>query len=290
VSALTKIFVVLLVVMSLLLSAALIVFVNHQENYKIAADKADAKYKTTEQEKRAALGNLSTAQTDNRLMVQAKDDQIVAARNDVQTAQATISQRDTQIAELQQNLATANGTANGTAQALQVAQSHIQTQDKHFTDLRNSYDKLQLASTESDRSVADLTFQVSVLTKNNRVAGEQVAQLQQQNAQLQDVVSKYNLSPAGANKQGPINMTPNVNINGYVKAIMDINKVQYATISIGQAEQVTKGMQFKVIDPAHQEFLGYLTIVQVDPHTATGSLKGPAIGQVHQGTEVRTQL
>ena len=65
----------------------------------------------------------------------------------------------------------------------------------------------------------------------------------------------------------------------------------FATISVGAADQVTKGMQFKVIDPtARDPFLGYLIVDRVEPNEAIGHLTGPHVNDVHEGAEVRTQL
>ncbi len=77
------------------------------------------------------------------------------------------------------------------------------------------------------------------------------------------------------------------NLRGVIKNKRTINGIEYATISLGSAQNVSKGMRFKVIDG--NSFLGYLTIDNVEPNESVGHLDGPNLAMVKSGTEVRTQ-
>jgi hypothetical protein len=48
-------------------------------------------------------------------------------------------------------------------------------------------------------------------------------------------------------------------------------------------------MKFKLVDRRANRFLGYLEVQSVDYNEATGRLYGPAINDVHAGTEAVTQ-
>jgi hypothetical protein len=105
---------------------------------------------------------------------------------------------------------------------------------------------------------------------------------------LTQVVTGAGLSPvrqeAAANRSGlPA-------INGVVQDVRPIAGNQYATISVGSADGVQQGMEFKVIDRTSGNFLGTLVVVGVEPNEASGRLFGPNIAQVKPGVEVRTQL
>lgn len=289
-SALTKVFIVLLVVMSLLLSAGLIVFVNHQEPFKAENEGLQKDIAAAKQKMANSDAELAKVKARDQLIMNDKDQQILALRSDVQTLQGTISGQQTQLAEKDQNIATLTGTVNANAQALQVAQAQIAQGAKNYDALRAQDDKLRKDNVDLGLELDQSKNTVDVMTKRYHVANEQVVQLEQQLTQAQDVINKYNLSPAGANRQGAINNTPAVDINGYVQGTQVINDVKYATISLGSADQVARGMQFKVIDPTHNQFLGYVTIDTVEPHAATGHLSGPAVAQIRRGTEVRTHL
>jgi outer membrane murein-binding lipoprotein Lpp len=72
-----------------------------------------------------------------------------------------------------------------------------------------------------------------------------------------------------------------------IKAKRTINGVGYATISLGSAQNVTKGMQFRIIEAGN--FLGYLTVVNVETDESIGSFTGPDFNKVKPGLEMRTQ-
>jgi len=75
-----------------------------------------------------------------------------------------------------------------------------------------------------------------------------------------------------------------------VREKSDIGGVTYATISVGSADDVVKGMRFAVIDRDRGVFLGYLTVESVEPNESTGRLEGPNVAEMKAGNEVRTQL
>ena len=78
-------------------------------------------------------------------------------------------------------------------------------------------------------------------------------------------------------------------INGVVRSVDIIGGKKYATISVGSADNVTKGMKFNVINRTTGDFLGYLTIEGLEPNEAIGPLEGK-VDKVQPGVEVRTQL
>jgi hypothetical protein len=78
-------------------------------------------------------------------------------------------------------------------------------------------------------------------------------------------------------------------INGVVRNRRTIAGQEYATISVGSADDVAKGMQFKVVDRNTGDFLGTLTVEAVEPNEASGRLTGPKIADIRPGVEVRTQ-
>jgi hypothetical protein len=293
VSALTKVFVVLLVVLSLLLSAGMIVFVNHIEDHRAVADKVKIDLNAAKAENSALKGEAVTAhaqqqaaQVDLTNTIKSRDDTIAAS-------QAAITQRDAEIAGYKSTIAQLTAAVGTNSDAVKVAQAALSDQNKTFAALREADDKLQKVSAEQNTRINDLVNKLDVTERERRYATEQVAQLQQQLTQVNNVLHQYHIDPSG--KPGPvggvIETTPLVNINGVVRDTRNIGGVPYATISLGSADAVTKGMQFKVVDPQRNEFLGYLTVDTVEPHEATGRLNGPGIGNVRPRlTEVRTQL
>lgn len=292
-STLTKIFVVLLVVLSLILSAGLIVFVNRQENFKIAAE--DAKKQLMAAQNQTALVNTEIAKVQAQSAALAAElaNQISALKGQIHAGEEEVAKRDATINDLQQNQVQSAASIASITQALQVAQKTIKAQDDNLGQIRTSDDKLQKQVVEDSNRITELTNSLEVTTKQSRFMGEQNTQLQQQLAVANEALHKYGISPTGTINPagGAINTTPTININGVVREFKNINGVPYATISLGTADQVTRGMEFKVIDPAHNQFLGYLTVDNVQDHESTGHLTGPNVSQVRPNvSEVRTQL
>ena len=293
-SALTKIFVVLLVVLSLLLSAGMIVFVNRQENYKLAnatlaKQAADAKValslKSSEMEKLAAakqdLGATLTGQ-------------INSLKSELATANSTIADKDGQINQLNQNLAVSNGaTANGTL-ALTTAQAQIKALSEAKDALAATNDKKDKIVTEDSNRITDLTYQLrlrstsmTALSRSRRLSWTRRSRnLAKSSASTTSARPATRFPPAARSTPPPASTS-----TALFADFKKIDGVPFATISLGSADAVTRGMKFNVIDPAHNRFLGYLTVDQVNTHDATGRLDGPGVNEVRPNvSEVKTQL
>jgi hypothetical protein len=293
VSALTKIFIVLLVVLSLLLSAGLIVFVNRQENYKAASEIDRKKLAMAQEETRLVNTEIASIKSTRDASLTEKDNQIASLQKDVKTGLDAVSQRDGQIAEKDANIAQLTAANVSTTAALSVAQADIKARQDVYNTLRDEDDKRQKAIVDDSNRITELTNSLEVTTKHDRYMAEQNTQLAGQLASVNAILQKYNISPSGNTLPagGAINPTPAVNINGIVRDFKNINGVPYATISLGSAEAVTRGMRFNVVDPQHNRFLGFLTVETVGVHESTGRIEGPLVSQIKPNvSEVRTQL
>ncbi len=292
-SALTKIFVVLLVVLSLMLSAGLIVFVNRQENFRIASESDKKKLALAQQEARLKGEELAMTKSREAATVTEKDNQITGLQKDVKTAQDATVAVTAQVAEKDANIAQLTASNVSVTKALEVAQADIKARQDAYNGLRDEDDKRQKAIVEDSTRITDLTNALEVTSKHDRLMAEQNTQLTSQLASLNAILQKYNISPSGNTLPagGAINPTPAVNINGIVRDFKSINGVPYATISLGSAEAVTRGMRFNIIDPQHNKFLGFLTVETVGVHESTGRIDGPLVTQIKPNiSEVRTQL
>jgi uncharacterized phage infection (PIP) family protein YhgE len=293
VSALTKVFVVLLVVLSLLLSAGMIVFVNHSQDYRADFEKERSEKLLAKQEATAARAEVAANNASRLASVTDLTNQIKVLSDSVANAQAGVTAKDAEIAGYKSTIAQLTASLGTNADASKVAQAALGEMQKNFDALRGADDKLQKVSAEQNTRINDLVNKLDVTERERRYATEQVAQLQQQLTQVMNVLHQNHIDPSGkiGPVGGPINPTPQVNINGVVRDTRSIGGVPYATISLGSADAVTKGMQFKVVDPQHNQFLGYLTVDTVEPHEATGRLTGPNVNDVRASvSEVRTQL
>lgn len=286
-SPLTKVFVVLLVVLSILFVAGTIVFVNRTEDYKVYVTAGKAEVQRAHTERDEANRDLVAFKAQSASDSQAKDQQLTVAHDDLQHAQENVTKLNGQVAELQSNVAQLTAASASTAEALKLAQGRLATQQDQLGELRTAADKAERQYTDATIRIGDLENKLQVTEKARRFLAEQNTQQAADLERAQKTLHDNNLQP-GENRA--IVTEPTIAINGTINDKKVIAGVPYATISVGGADQVTKNMQFKVIDREKNQFLGYLTVDTVEPHEASGRLDGPHVEAIQKGNEVRTQL
>jgi hypothetical protein len=161
-----------------------------------------------------------------------------------------------------------------------------------LAQLRTGNDQLLRQNSEQSMAITDLTNKLEVTERERRFLAEQFSETQNQTERLGkalrdmggDVASILARPATGGLAAGA---PP---INGVIRNTRNIAGIPYATISVGSADNVVRGMQFSIIDRQSGRFLGKLTVDTVEPNESTGRLEGPAIAEVRPGVEVRTQL
>ena len=287
-SAHTKVFVLLLVILSLLLTAGTVVYVNRTDHFTQIKKQQDAnilaaneKANANEQEASLLREQLNTMSAQVQNLRNLSDQTINQLRG-------AVAERDASVAQLNSNLLQATAGQKSSSDALVVAQKVLGTQNDQLTELRK--ENLDLAKRNSDDSLAlsDLTNKYETVRAQWRDSNEQNTQLQNENKNLHETLHKAGIAE---NSAPDINREPLVNVHGMVRSKQTIGGVAMATVDVGSSDQITKGMQLKLIDPNSQDpFLGYLIVDRVEPNQAIGHLSGPRVNEVRPGVEVRTQL
>lgn len=287
-SALTKIFIVLLVILSIVMAAGVVVWVNRQEQFNVALKQARDRASAAEQRASTATQDLVNAQSAQKALEANYVGMVKSKDQEKGQLQQAILDKDTRIAELNTNLAQQTAASQSANSALEVAQKTLDTTMAQFADLRKSDLDLQRNYAEATFRINDLLNKYETTNKQWQFAEEEVTQLQKDNQHLTQVLHQAGVSLANPKT---INGEPLIRLQGVVRSKAIVGGITMATISLGSGDQVTKGMQFKLVDPAAKEpFLGYLIVDNVEPHEAIGHLNGPHIDEVRPGTEVRTQL
>ena len=287
-SALSKVFVGVLIVLSLLLSSAVIVWVNKTEEFKNIAAKADAARIRAEKIGDDAKADAAAAKLSLQDAIKSYGAQVDALQNDMKAKEQKISEREVEVAKLNGQVSaqlTAIASAN---EALKASESQKKIQADQITELRNSTDKLLKDKTDVELALSDATNQLALLKSEWKNFKEErdiaSAQVDKLTRQLKDMGVNPSAAPTGLKLGAP-------SINGVIREVRTMeDNHQWATISVGSADQVVKGMEFKVIDRSSGTFLGILTVQNVQPKEAVGILTGPKANEVKVGQEVRTQL
>ncbi len=286
-SPLTKTFVVLQVILSIALTAAVVVYVSRED---------------------AQLSRLKTAETDRdaaRAESESARNAMVAATNSATAAQGQMNQQATQmngaitaaqqqVADLNVQLAKASSTnvtqeleISRLSEGVKAALATIGTQNDTVTQLRTSSDEAVRRSAEMSASISDLTNRLDVTERERRNLAEQLAEATQQNQKIGNLLRDRGINPNDALAGGAAPRTAGIPINGVIRDTRQIAGVPYATISVGSADDVQRGMEFKVVQG--DQFLGTVTVDAVEQNEASGRIAGPRVADIKPGVQVRTQ-
>jgi uncharacterized protein YlxW (UPF0749 family) len=290
VNALTKVFVILLVIGALLETAAVVVFVNKVDASQNALKQAKAQYETANEKYQTALGDAQAAKANIQKVQAESQSQLEAVRQQLNTAQQQVASKDAQLvkAEGQLQAMTLQNTQFAAAvNASEAAKGQLQTQT---ASLRKDVDQFLARNSDLNERVSDLQNKLDQTTREWRYTQEQLASAQSQAKRLNDIVKTSGLTPQ---ETASIPQNAGAAINGVIRDTQNINGIEYATISVGSADGVSKGMEFNIINRQKGEWLGTLVVDKVDQNQAVGklNLKGPVLGEIQANrTEVRTQL
>jgi hypothetical protein len=272
-SVLTKVFIVLLVIMSLLLSAGLIVFVNRVEHYAATAKTERANYERERAKSSSAVAEAIATRAERDRAVQEANRRAEVLATAHEAAMNNVAGATALIATAQAEQRKAEVDRDAAMAALRASQETTKAQEDALLALRTQNDDIQKKYSESSVALADLN-------QRNDALRAQLQRLTEENKTLQARMDEGQAGGGAAiasNRQGGT-ATPAQPLKGVVRAKKTIGGVQYATISLGSQDNVTRGMQFRVLDNSQQTFLGYITIDQVETNEATGRLTGPANG------------
>ena len=278
-NALTKIFVVLLVVCSLLLSAAVVVFVNRVENYEGQSKKLNSDVAMYRAQANSLTNRLAEMDTTSRNAQTAADAREGELSRTATGLQKQITDLQGQVAQAQKDLQISQGTINGTAAVAKAAQEEMKGLLAMNAELRTKNDDLL-------RSSGELNVALTTKDNQNRALARQLEFEQERVAEL--MTAARNAPKAGSTSDASPN--PTSPIAGHVSSVDIIGGKKYATISVGSADNVQKGMKFNVINKSTGEFLGFLTVDRVESNEAIGAVEGTKIDKIQKGVDVRTQL
>ena len=283
-SALTKLFVILLVLMSLLLSAATVVFVNRVDDWRKAAEafKQSAEQLSTSRDQ-WRIEAIAAKSRENEAVRKFNDAQDAArkAALDWATAKAGL---DRQIADLTSARQRAEAQAKDAMSMAALAEQTKKLVETRVDGMLKTITDLQTANTKWISDNAELVRNNEIMARDLRTRDEQLAQLKLQVQQYGDMIDKAGLKVAEVSAK-PVD----VNLKGVVQGVQKDGGQVFATISLGTADRVERGMEFVVLSP-NLEFLGKLIVDKVDQTASFGHLEGPRIADVRENCQVRTKL
>jgi len=284
-SALTKVFVVLLVICTMLFAASMVVFVNHVEDFRAARDQSVAK--ELAQAARAQKAEDDAKSARDTLADQMRTDQqrVDSIRADLTASQGREADLNVQVTQSKNDLAAREAHITQLTEALKSAEDQTNKWQIIIQEVRAKNDELVAKYRDANVNITELTAKLDATESQRRWLEEQLTDSKNSVAELhREIAAMGGYHP----EQQPVE--PDQPINGVVKSINLIDGFWWATINVGSADNVQRGMKFNCINRDTGDFLGILTVESIQPNECIGKLEGPKVADVQRGTEVRTRL
>lgn len=284
-SPLTKVFVVLLVVLSLLLAAASITFLYTIPNFnaQIATLTSSLEQARANEQRISAAADASRSAAEQRAaelqnLLSDANASVAALRGELGKAQAEST-------DLRNQMAVLNTTQTTLSQAVNANMALVNTLRNELAQLREQYQRTLDQNLELNTALARTSNELEFTERALRQALEQNKNLLDQNNTYTAALMELGKDPRTLTGQD-LAAPP---INGVVVQRMSFDGEPFALISVGSEDDVKRGMRFMVIDRETSSFLGYVTIEEVDDQVSVGKLSGPRVEQIAPDDEVRTQ-
>jgi hypothetical protein len=285
VSPLTKLFVVLLVILSLLTTSATVVFVTQTQDFKRTLTTTKESLEGARIERDAALAAAAAERDAAQRAIretQAQAEQMRQSQNALESRMAETALKN---AELSRESGMKSADLTRVTAALMSAQDSGAKKDELIVQLRQTNDDRLKQNVELNTAVTELTDKLQVTERERKYLSEQLAEAKTTADRQGAMLREAGINPVMA--RADAGAPP---IKGVIRARRDIAGIPYATISVGSNDGVARGMKFNIVDRNSGNFLGILTVDSVEQTEATGRLEGPRLAEIRAGVDVRTQL
>lgn len=285
-SPLTKTFVVLVTILSVLLVALVVPFVANTQDLRAQVNELEGELSTAQLQARNAQNRLDAMRSQ-------ESQRIADLRDENRQLESQIANLEQRVASLQQDLQdarTRNQQLAGSFDVLSAEASQLtQINESKTNQLADAREKLvdqQRRVIELTNRTAELESSLDTQTRQVRRFKEQYQQSRDRSAQLE---ARWAQVPDAAKQQitgedGPPISTPAEPIAGNVTGVDKPSEgVTLVQVDIGENDNVRQNMRFLV--HRGERYLGTLVIDRVDADQAVGRMKLQK-GPVKQGDSV----
>lgn len=271
-SALTKIFIVLLVLFSIAFTSMTVSIVAESTNWKDTALKYKEQARISDTNLRheiaASAAQLASALDEARSNIE----EIGRLEAEVEKARHSANGFQAQLAKTESDKSSADAMNRGLMAQLQLVQASSDEYREQRTNLERRAIDVQRRNIDLNDRVNELTEHVDVLLEQRRHFEQQINILRNENDRMARGRSAYGSQtfedPAGAAISNVVALAPVAAraIRGHVTEVGG----NFVTVSVGSADGVKMGMIF-VIHRGDQ-YVGDLTVTVVDPNQCAGRL------------------
>ena len=284
----TKVFVVLVTILSVGLVALVVPFVANTEHFRQKAQEAEAAVLLAQQTAQLRQSQLADVQQKDSQMVTALKGENANLLGQINHLTQQVEERQTQLSSSQAKNASYEANLSRLTAASQQQARIITEYEGELKERREQVLKQQTQIIQLIDRNKDLDSQLQALERQVRRVSEKMTQLEERNSGLE--IKLAQLPPEWQAKllteeapAGPI--VPKSPIKGTVTGIERFDDETYAQVNVGKTDGVLENMKFLV--HRGSQFLGSLIITTVDARSAAGRLE-LLQGEVTTGDAVLT--
>ena len=285
-SVMTKLFVVLLIICSLLLTAATVVFVNRTEDFHKAANASEERALRFQRDKEAAQRDADAAKTRETEAIATSNAKVADLLARIQTMTQDLAAKDAAANDLNAKLAVAQASISDQAGGLKTMGQNVADVTARNQTLVAESDKLRVNNAELVGANTDYSKRLEEAERERRFLNEQLNQAKSDLAKATGVLQDKGIALNQPRRAGP--SLPD--LKGRVRNVKSDDGRTYATISLGSQQKVEKGMEFSVVDDKEGVFLAKFIVDSVDPDSSFGRLEGPRVQNVRPENLVLSRL
>jgi len=287
VHVLTKIFIVLVSLLSILLVPLVVVYANNEDSYK-------TKHQASSLQAAAALENLQFAQLANSQQEADLDLQIRELMSENQSlarqresATADIRRLQIDLVDSRAEQAGIRARINTIASAVKTGQDLIDSLLSEVRSTRSEALGAERRAVELDEALRDVSGQLGSAVAARRALQEELQQITEEHARSLQSIAVYIQKYGRLDIQLAASTTPTVNLDATVVSVRRGSERTLAEINAGSRDGVREGWVMMIGRDGN--FMGNLRIIDVDINHATGVVEledTSSRGQVEAGDRV----
>ena len=275
VSPLTKVFVVLVTVLSVVLVALVVPFVANTENYK-------AKLAVAQADRDAAAARAKGLETAAGIAAERDAERTANLVNDVRLLTTQRNEYANKLGDISSSLAServAKGKADADVSRLSASNAQLTSitaalQTELSLRRKENEEKQATAIAQADQ-IRDLEGAKETLSRQVRSLQQQVVAVQDRNKTLEDAMARLDPSTRaqimGGEQTGGPEFESTTPILGKITAVQRVADDTFVQVNVGKNDGVQANMKFLV--HRGNQFLGTLVITTVDARAAAGRLR-----------------
>lgn len=286
-SPLTKVFVVLVTVFSIVLVALVVPFVANTENYRAKLREVESSKTSAEARARSAEAEITALQykdSEQVALKEAENRQLTGQRNELASR---LAEKTSEV----EGLRSARDKAEAGRTILEASHKQLldvaKVMQDELKEVRKGYLDRSEENTKLATTVRVLESTKGTLERQLRQLQEQVAGVQERNKQIEEAFAK--LDPAqraqllGNDPTASVVFESASPIHGKVTAIQQVGSDAFVQVNVGKNDGVQPNMKFLI--HRGNTFLGTLVITTVDARASAGRVT-LASGDVTSGDQV----